>query len=198
MRLPRPTQDGGFTLVELAIVSAILAIAVAIVSAALYSGLRTTGVAQQEASSLNDARVAQAQILKDVRSAVAVDSVGNTSCTSAGAPVGYCLLLYYQSPSVGTVDQIRYRAVQVGGSTGATTLYRDSACDPVFNCTTNRALVTNLGNRAQSVAMFSCNTASSYPQISLSLIVAPLSPSNGGTLTLNTSVRPRNIGGTQC
>jgi type II secretory pathway pseudopilin PulG len=174
MRLRRRGEDG-YTVLELSIVTALLMAAMAMIGSLLFSGVKTARIADQEASSLDDTRLAQIRIMKDVRSAVAADTTTNSSCTSNGAPVGYCLLLYYQSPGSGAVDQIRYRAVQVGGSTGATTLYRDTGCDPSFTCSTNTTLITNLGNRAQNVAMFTCDTTSSYPQIALTLIATPLS-----------------------
>jgi hypothetical protein len=159
--------------------------------------MRSARIAEQETASLDDLRLAQAQILKDLRGAVATNTAANSACISEGAPVGYCLQLYYQSPS-GTLDQIRYRAVQIGGSKGRTTLYRDTGCDPSFICSTSREFMTNLGNREQNVPMFTCDTTSSYPQITITLVGTPLSEAGKGTLRVETRARPRNIRGTQC
>lgn len=192
-------NDQGFTLVELMIVSAISLSVLALAGGFVSSGLRFNKFADQETASLDSARIAQGQILKDLRSAVGVDTTTNASCTSNGAPAGYCMLLYYQSPSTGTTDQIRYRAVQVGGSSGPTSLYRDTGCDPSFNCAGSRDLIDNLNNRAANIVMFTCDTSATYPQIQLTLVVSPLSTAEGnGRLTIQTRGRPRNLGGASC
>jgi type II secretory pathway component PulJ len=200
MRLPVRSDDRGFTLVEFMIASALLMTLLGVVGGFVTSGMRTGRFAEQETTSIDSARIAQAQILKDLRSAVAADTTTNSSCTSNGAPAGYCLLLYYQSPVIGTSDQIRYRAVQTGGSTGPTSLYRDSGCDPTFTCTNNRDLVDNLNNRAAGATMFVCDTSSTYPEINVVMVVSPLSTqgSTTGTLTIQTKGRPRNIAGNSC
>jgi prepilin-type N-terminal cleavage/methylation domain-containing protein len=192
-------DERGFTMIEVSIVSALLLAVMGMVFSMLNSGLHVARITEQESSSLDDARTAQHQLLKDIRSAVSADTTTNTPCTSNGAPAGYCLLIYYQSPSSGVVDQIRYRAVQIGGSSGSTTLYRDTGCDPAFSCSNTATLITNLGNRAQGVPMFSCVTTSSYPQIQITLIATPLSRESGsGSLLLQSTGRPRDLKGRQC
>jgi prepilin-type N-terminal cleavage/methylation domain-containing protein len=199
MRRVHRTDDRGFTLVELMISSMLLLTVLGLVGGFVSSGVRTGRFAEQETASLDSARVAQGQILKDLRSAVAADTAANSACTSNGAPAGYCLLLYFQSPTSGTTDQIRYRAVQTGGSTGPTSLYRDTGCDPTFTCTDSRDLVDNLNNRSVGSAMFVCDVSSTYPEINVTMVVSPLATGvNPGTLTIQTKGRPRNIAGNSC
>jgi type II secretory pathway component PulJ len=199
MRLRPLSDESGFTVIEFVIASALVLILFGSLGGLLVSGMNTNRFAEQETSSLDAARVAQAQIQKDLRSAVAADTTTNTPCVSNGAPAGYCMLLYYQSPTTGTTDQIRYRATQTGGATGPTNLYRDNGCDPSFTCTNSRLLVDNLDNRHQNIVMFSCDVSSSYPQISVSMVVSPLATiQSSGTLALNTRARPRNIAGNSC
>jgi len=199
MRFRPFADESGFTLVEFLIAFGIIAVLFASLGGLMVSGLRTNRFAEQETASLDSARIAQGQIQRDLRSAVAADTTTNSPCVNNGAPAGYCLLLYYQSPSTGTTDQIRYRATQTGGPNGPTSLYRDNECDPAFTCANSRLLVDNLDNRHQNVPMFACDVTSSYPQISVSMVVSPLSAvQTSGTLALNTRARPRNIAGNSC
>ena len=184
-------DERGITAVEMVTTVMVLGIVIAALGATLSSAQRTSAVADSEAASVDTARTAAYQLQKDVRGATAVDA---TSCT----PVGYCLQAYVQSPN-GTLDRVRYRAVQSSPPSGPTTLYRDSGCSAIYtSCTISTSLITNLQNQAQGKPLFSCVNQFTLPRIDLTMVVSPLYTSASGLLWMQFAARPRNVASAFC
>lgn len=180
----RVKGSDGMTVVELMLVVMILSIVIVVTGTVMSAGQRVQRFAQSEAESVDNARTAAARVQRDLRNALSV-----ASCS----PGGYCLLLYAQEPS-GVLDRIRYRATQSGGPGGPTAIYRDAGCTPTYgSCPSTSVVVEGLVNHAQAKAVFTCVSSTTYPRIDVSLIVSPLSTRGSGTLTIQSSARPRNV-----
>lgn len=181
---PRERKEQGVTVVELMVVVAILGIVGSVAAMVLAASQRVNQFALSESQSIDEVRTAAGRLQRDLRNAIAV-----SNCN----PAGYCLQMYAQEPS-GMLDRVRYRAVQSGGSAGPTTLYRDAACTATYSsCATSTPVVIKLVNQANGKALFTCVSSTTYPRIDVTLLASPLSSEGSGTLTIQSSARPRNV-----
>lgn len=176
-------QDG-FTVVEIAVVSALFMIVLGVVSTVLWSALRTTTGAQQESNHLEEARVAVTQLERDIRGTTS-NYTGPFLC----GPTGYCLRLNIQHPDQST-ENVRYRL-------DGTTLYRDRDCTSDFSsCDRAEEMTDTLMNRtlSPSVPAFDCDDADGSPEIAVDLVVGPLQTigNDQGRVRVDTTVTPRN------
>ena len=188
-------SEGGLTVIELMIVSALFMATLGIVSAILWTAMRTTRTAEQESNALEEARVAMARIERDIRGALAPPA--SLECT----PLGYCIQVNVQLGD-GTTDFVRYR-VENPPSGSTTSLFRDSDCASDFSsCGSTQELLAILGNRVVSppVEAFNCidgtvDPASRGARVDILFLVTPLQTIAGpsGLLEVRTSAAARNL-----
>lgn len=173
-------HDDGFTVVELAVASALSMATLGIVLAIMWTALRTTTAAQQESDNLEQAQLAMNRIERDARGATEVNI-----CDADGLCVG----LFAQLGD-GSVERIRYRVV-------GTTLLRDRGCtnDTYADCPDgSEELLDRVQNGTVNEAVFECAVPGRV-ELRIVLLVEPLQTivgQGGGTVRLSTStvVRP--------
>lgn len=184
----RLRSEEGFSLVELAFVAAFFMLVLGVVSAVLWSALRTTTGAQQESNRLEEARVTLTQLERDVRGTTG-NFTGPFLCNLPSAPTGFCLQLNIRHPDEST-EHVRYRLE-------GDRLLRDRDCASNFSsCNRTEEMTATLMNRSlsPSVPAFGCDDSDASPEISVDLIVGPLQTigNDQGRIHLETTVTPRN------
>lgn len=82
--MSRPVRDGGFTLVELLVVVAIMGLVMPVIAMALSLGFRTTDTTIGRLQDTRDRQIAPALFVGDVQSATVVDTAGSAGCPLGG------------------------------------------------------------------------------------------------------------------
>jgi prepilin-type N-terminal cleavage/methylation domain-containing protein len=124
-RRTRPQESGGFTLIELTIVIAILLLVVATILTQLVSAQRSEVFAQDRGAALDETRASMARMTKDLRQATAIDPTSSATNVTMSTYVG------------GTLTTVAYtisgtNLLRTVSTHPAETLQRDLASTSIF------------------------------------------------------------------
>lgn len=167
-------SEEGFTLVELAIAALVGGLMLTLVAGFLIGAQRTGIFAQDQVTSLNEARNAVGSLAKEIRGAERVEI-----CEQDGG----CLELTARTPTGGT-ETVRYTYADG-------VLRRELYDDADGTWGPAQSIVDGVANTS-SEPVFACDTERTFLRVAIDLRIEPASGS-GQRLNARTSARPRNF-----